>query len=282
MTFEEYLRHERQFSEHTIEAYLSDLQQCTEVLGIKQVSKEDDLSIYVRWLSQRDYDPQSVHRKIAAVRAFLRFSALQTDEVVSESMVKLPKKYKKLPSALSYEKIERLLSAPTVEDKHFLRDVAIIELLFSTGLRISELLSLERRSFDIFSPILKVTGKRNKERYVPIGRPAFDSVRAYIVEQQEKEGYMESVFLFSVNGKRALSRSTALKMIKKYASRVGIRDVHCHALRHSFATQILEGGGDLRLLQEMLGHRQLSTTQRYSTVTLDHLKASYRRAHPRT
>jgi integrase/recombinase XerD len=226
----------------------------------------------------------SMNRSLAALRGFYKF--LLQEKAVEESPlanIELAKVWMRLPDTVSPEEMNLILSQPGDQTPAALRDTAMLELLYATGLRVSELISLTMNSINWQVGFLIVMGKGSKERVVPIGKTAYDCVRRYVDEARPrllKAKTTEVLFLNRFGG--ALSRQGLWKIIVHYAQKAGLqKNVHPHTFRHSFASHLLEGGADLRAVQVMLGHADISTTQIYTHVTRDRLKEIHRKYHPR-
>ncbi len=288
--FLEYLRVEKGASFHTVEAYRRDLTQFSGFLKrsvhksipVDRI-KESHILSFAGSL-HRDRRRATIARKLSSIKSFFTF--LERKEVVRKnpaSLVVLPRVEKYLPSVLTVEEAEELVEAPLcVEDNNdnATRDRAILELLYSSGIRVSELVALKLRDLDLEKGYVRVLGKGGKERLLPVGRFAIEALRTYIKMKRETEGADAPLFVGRAG--RPISRKTVERVVKKYARLSGINKMPSpHTLRHSFATHLLEGGADLRSIQEMLGHASLSTTQRYTKVTLRHLSEVYDRTHPR-
>jgi integrase/recombinase XerC len=293
--YESYLRLERNVSPHTLRNYLSDLRQFDEFLGRrakenaeKKIPLEDVtvhvVRAYLASLSKHN-KKSSIGRKLAALKGFFRYllreKKIQRDPL---ALISTPKQEKPLPAFLSVDDVFRLLAGIQGEGILTLRDRAILETLYSTGVRVSELVGLDWNDVDFQLGIIRVVGKGSKERIVPIGEVALQRLRDYGAEQSIKwkraaKGDMP-VFL-NHSGRRITTRSVA-RVVEKYLKAAGIAvRMGPHGLRHTFATHLLNGGADLRVIQELLGHASLSTTQRYTHVNLDQLTAVYDKAHPR-
>lgn len=290
-TFLRWLEVEKGYSSHTVEGYGHDLGEFAAGLpqGIDIAAIEP---VHVRRFVVGLYGHNraaTVGRKLSALRTFFKFLLKEelrdTDPIVG---IAGPKIGKHMPVFLTVDEVFRLLETPGRKDRFMLRDQAILELLYSTGMRVAELVSRDIATLDFETEMLKVTGKGNKERLVPVGRPALEAVRAWLPMREQlildrarrgRETEKEALFLNGQGG-RLTSRSVE-RMVKSYGARAGIpQTVTPHALRHSFATHLLEMGADLRSVQELLGHASLSTTQRYTHLTLDHLSEVYDKAHP--
>ncbi len=268
----------------TVEAYRRDLLQLVERLGhpVSSASVEE----LEGWIAQMRADGRAattIARRIAAVRAFFRHQMLlgaRGDNPAAA--LALPKRLRKLPRTLSPAEAERLIDAAAGTTPRAMRDRALVELMYGAGLRVSEALGLERRAVDLEERIVRAVGKGGKERLVPLGRPAVDSLRRYIAMGRPHldRRHRPELFLNARGG--ALTRSGAFLILRRLAGKAGLEPerVHPHLLRHSFATHLLEGGADLRSVQEMLGHADLSTTELYTHVSDRRRRELYFRAHP--
>jgi integrase/recombinase XerC len=287
--FLEWLKVEKGYSEHTISGYkldIADYAACGDDDEI--VLTQADIRRWVYGLNGAK-KPASVARMISGLRQFCRFLVrnhyLEIDPTRSVSM---PKIGKHIPVFLSVDEVFSLLEAPRNSDRFYLRDVAILELLYSSGMRVSEISKCDIDTLDFQQGMVTVVGKGRKERLIPVGSQALDAVKNYLplrqslIEAKLKRGkphHDEPLFLNSRGG-RLTSRSIE-RMVAACGVRAGIPvPVTPHALRHSFATHLLEMGADLRVVQELLGHASLSTTQKYTHLTIDHLMDVYDKAHP--
>lgn len=282
---------EKGYSDHTADNYLRDIRGFAETI---QAGTElaaigaGEIRSFIYKLHKVN-KPSSIARKLSALQTFFRF--LVKEGVVGRnplSGVVRPKQNQHMPVFLSVDETFRLLDAPSAKDQFAIRDQAILELLYSTGMRVAELVSLQLNSLDFDTEMVTLIGKGNKERMVPIGRPAIDALQRYLPQRRtlleaglKHNSRLDSEVLFvNHRGGRLTTRSVE-RLVAAYAQRVGlVNGVTPHALRHSFATHLLEMGADLRLVQELLGHVSLSTTQRYTHLTVDHLMAVYDKAHP--
>ncbi|MEQ9455115.1 MAG: tyrosine recombinase XerC [Phycisphaeraceae bacterium] len=307
--FSNYLRHERHFSPYTARCYGADLRQFVEHLtdvapdeasGKSEGYLEGKLRtadpVLIRdFLAKLDtfgYSSATMARKIATLRSFYKWM-LKTDLVESNPMllIRTPKQTKRLPRAITVEHVEKLLSAPDNRETLGARDRAILETLYSTGVRVSELVDLNRADLDADNQTLLVRGKGKKERIVPLGSHAMTAIRHYLtllepdprftkVRQESLVNPQVALFV-NKNGGRLSSRSVRRKL-DKYLIEVGLDpSISPHTLRHSFATHLLDNGADLRSVQELLGHQSLSTTQVYTHLTANRLRTAYEEAHPR-
>ncbi len=284
-----HLRVERRLADHTLESYSRDLQRLGEFAAGEDKSLRDlgrhDLERFVDSLMNEGLSPRSVARMVAAVRGFFRFAVLvQHLGVNPADDLQPPRAWPGLPKFLGLEEVERLIRQPDVTTARGLRDRALIEVLYATGLRVTELVRLRASDLNLDAGYLSTTGKGNKQRIVPIGDEASSWLVKYIREARPiLLGKRSSPWLF-VNAKRgsSLTRVGFWKILKGYGMKAGLpRSLSPHVLRHSFATHLLEHGADLRSIQMMLGHADLSTTQIYTHVLEARLRAVYDRFHPR-
>ncbi|MFH0935514.1 MAG: tyrosine recombinase XerC [Candidatus Omnitrophota bacterium] len=281
--FIRYLEIEKNYSAHTILNYKLDLEVFAGFIGSTEIEKIDYLYLrkYLAALKERGLAPRSIARRISTLRSFFKFLTregyLKSSPILSVSSPKLDKH---LPLFMTEEEVVKLIESAFMKEgtgERGLRDRAILETFYSTGLRISELVSLNIRDFDFISGIITVMGKGKKERIVPIGEVAIAALRKYL-KARKKES--EAVFL-NKNGGRITARGVR-GIVDKYINRAGINPgVSPHTFRHSFATHLLNRGADLRTVQELLGHANLSTTQIYTHLTTEKLKSVYDKAHPR-
>ncbi|HHT9119219.1 MAG TPA: tyrosine recombinase XerC [Candidatus Hypogeohydataceae bacterium YC41] len=292
------LEHGVNCSNHTLRAYQSDLLQHLEFLeglGCNHPKQVTPLHLrkFLVWLRRKSYKTTTLSRKLASLRSFYRF--LFKEGVIKNNpgtVLRTPKRHRTLPKFLSLQEVESLLSVVNKDSPHGLRDLAILETLYSTGVRVSELVGLDLDDVDMFSELIKVKGKGKKERIVPIGSQALEAIKLYLATSNRGQGTgnreqgigaqkdNKALFLNKTGG-RLTTRSVA-RILEKYMKLSGIRQRPSpHTLRHSFATHLLDRGADLRAVQEMLGHASLSSTQIYTHVTTEHLRQVYRMAHPR-
>lgn len=281
-SFLDYLQVERGLSPHTIGAYRRDLSQFFSWIQ-DDVLKIDSAQIgrFIRTLREKGYEPSSITRKLSTVRMFYKFLHLE-GKVKSSPLegISSPRLGRKLPAYLSEKEMSDLLSAPPTESLLGVRDKAILEVLYGGGLRISEVVNLDISDLNLRGGWVRVMGKGAKERIVPLGRVACQWVRTYLRERKEEP--KSSVALFFNRYGRRLSRQACWKIIKKWAKDAGInKPIFPHTLRHSFATHLLSRDADLRFIQEMLGHANISTTQIYTHVTSERLRRVYKKYHPR-
>jgi integrase/recombinase XerC len=291
----EHLQGERQVSPETLRAYEHDLLTFHEFLARDFLGKEpeavrpqdvDPLAVrsFLAALTRRGLSKRSQGRALSAVRSLFRFACREgTLEANPAQGVRTPKVPKTLPRHLRPGEVERLIEAPEGEEPLVLRDRAILELLYAAGLRVSELVGLDWPDVDLPARMVRVMGKGSKERMVPFGRPAAEALRAWLevwdtLRDATDDG--QPVFL-TAKGKRLGDRAVR-RVIDRWVDVAAVaRGVHPHTLRHTFATHLLEGGADLRAIQELLGHSSLSTTQKYTHLEVERLLSVYRDSHPR-
>jgi integrase/recombinase XerD len=280
------LRLENGLSKRTVDSYRRDLTQFAAFLAERGTTLTGASAEDVRsFLAAGVWKPSTRARKTAAIRSFYQRGIL-AGLIQSDPTSHLPSQRleSRLPRALTIQEVERLLAGPKAGPRG-LRDRALLETLYGAGLRASEALSLRLQDIDFDVGFVRTIGKGDKERVVPLGRKALEALRAYNERGRPflgKPGMLKAPELFLNNRGRRLSRQGLHLLIKTYARQAGLPDdVSAHTLRHSFATHLLEGGADLRAVQEMLGHADLSTTQIYTHVTAAHLQEIYREAHPR-
>lgn len=289
--FLNHLRAEKNASDYTVKHYNADLQQFCAFLQKQKITDRVEVTYlvvrtFLAELAQAEYSKRSIARKLSALRSFYRY--LMREQIVEASpfsLIRTPKLEKKLPKFLYVEEMDLLLQAPLngTPTPMGLRDAAILETLYASGMRVSELVGLNEQSVDLEHGIALVFGKGAKERYVPLGEYAIRAIRRYLLESRSvlaKETGEQALFL-NHHGKRLTDRSVR-RLLNKYVDQSALKKhLSPHAMRHSFATHMLEAGADLRTVQELLGHVNISTTQIYTHVTKDHLQSIYNRAHPR-
>jgi tyrosine recombinase XerC len=271
---------EKNYSDHTLLNYRLDLEEFFKFQGNEDVKAVDypALRRFLADLRSKERKPRSVARKLSSLRSFFKY--LQREGIVEKNpaaLVQTPKLDKSLPHFLSEEDAVRLVESPEDDKLSNLRDKAIFETLYSTGIRVSELVGLSTSDVDLISNIIKVFGKGKKERIVPIGDKACEAIQAYLDARGIKS---EAIFL-NRSGGRLTARSVRNVINKHITKEAFAQKVHPHMFRHSFATHMLDRGADLRSVQELLGHVNLSTTQIYTHLTTDRLKKVYEKAHPR-
>ena len=287
-SFLNYLIVECGLSENTIKSYKSDLRNFSNYLKNKGIKRFHDLRAnmivnYIEKEKQRGLSENSISRSLVTAKMFYKY--MITEGKISRnpmSSISSPKLQKHLPEVLHYKAVEKMLQVPNCNEKLGIRDKAILELMYATGARVSEVASIKVSWVSLDYGFIKCQGKGSKQRIVPIGTKAVNSVRKYLQDvrpllSKGKDG--ETLFL-SRTGKK-LRRENIWELVRKYAKCAGIKNVSPHTLRHSFATHLLEGGADLRSVQEMLGHANISTTQIYTHVDRKYLKSVHQKFHPR-
>jgi len=287
--FTDFLLLEQGSSPRTVEAYQRDVARLAGFALRRGARRPLDLGPtllrdYVYELKDLGLAPASIRRNVSAVRTYFRF-LLGEGHVVRDPSERLesPSRWRTLPDVLTVEEVTRLLAAPSLDEPLAFRDRAMLELAYGAGLRVSEWITLGVRDLMLDEGLLRVFGKGGKERLVPIGRTAIGAAAVYVRELRPRleKGQGKGVLLLNARGE-PLSRMGAWKILRKYVEQAGIeKHVSPHTLRHSFATHLLEGGADLRAVQEMLGHADISTTQIYTHVDREYLRGVHRQYHPR-
>lgn len=281
-----YLRTECGLSKNTLEAYRRDVAHFIEFLGGSDpvAARTEDVEDFLSAEKRRGLEVTSIARALVAVRMFYRF--LASEGIVGEAVtatLETPKTWKRLPNFLTVPEVEKLLRAPRGEEPLAIRDRAMLETFYAAGARVAEVAGVRIQDLKLDLGLILLFGKGAKERVVPLGRSAIAAVERYLSDargQLAKPQSGDALFL-GVRG-APLSRVHIWRLVKKYAALAGIRkNVHPHTLRHSFATHLLEGGADLRTVQEMLGHASISTTQIYTHVDRSRLKSVHHKYHPR-
>ena len=287
--FADYIALEQGLSPRTIEAYQRDLARFAEYADVKGASIPASVTAtmlreFVYHLKDLGLAPASIRRSVSAIRTYYRF--LIGDGIVSadpSERLETPKRWRSLPDVLTVDEVQRLMAAPTLDDALVFRDRALLELAYGAGLRVSEWITLGVRDLLFDDGVIRVFGKGSKERLVPIGRAAIAAVAVYLRELRPKleKGEGKGVLFLNARG-RPLTRMGAWKILRGHVERAAItKHVSPHTLRHSFATHLLEGGADLRAVQEMLGHVDIGTTQIYTHVDREYLRQVHRSYHPR-
>lgn len=278
--FISYLEIEKNSSSHTILNYNLDLEEFAEFLQNTPLESIDYLILrrYLGHLRTKNFRPRTLSRKLSSLRSFFKF--LQRDGLIKNNpaiLLMSPKLDKILPKFFSEDEMTIFIETPKTDKILGKRDRAILETLYSTGIRVSELVGMNTESIDFISNVIKVAGKGKKERLVPIGNKALEAIKGYLENRKEKT---HALFL-NKNGTRLTTRGVC-DLTYKYIKLTSInKNISPHVLRHSFATHLLDRGADLRSVQELLGHVNLSTTQIYTHLTTDRLKKVYDKAHPR-
>jgi len=288
-SFNDFLVLEQGASPRTDEAYGRDLARfATYAMSRGAVAPPDVtarmLREYVYHLKDLGLAPASIRRNVSALRTYFKF-LLGEGRVTHDPSERLesPKRWRTLPEVLSVAEVDKLLASPTLDDPLVFRDRALLELAYGAGLRVSEWISIGVRDLMFDEGLVRVFGKGSKERLVPIGRRAIGALASYVRETRPRleQGEGRGVLFLNARG-QPLTRMGAWKILQKYVTRAGIeKHVSPHTLRHSFATHLLEGGADLRAVQEMLGHADISTTQIYTHVDREYLRTVHRQYHPR-
>jgi integrase/recombinase XerD len=287
--FRDYMTAERGMAKNTVMAYERDLHKFRDWVagGLANYLAPSvrELTNYLAYLKEDGLAAPSVARNLIATKMFYRF--LRLEERVEQNAVELlssPRLWERIPQVLSPESVEKLLKAPRNEDRFYLRDRALLETLYATGSRASEVVNLQLADLHLDSSFCKCTGKGSKQRVVPLGAPAISALKIYLQELRPvlTQADKENPWAFVSKGGKRLTREMLWILVKKYVRRAGLNaKVSPHTLRHSFATHLLEGGADLRTVQELLGHANIRTTQHYTHVDRSRLKAVHRQFHPR-
>ena len=281
----DHLNLERGLSAHTVASYRLDLTQFAEGARVSTVEQVDrkGVTAYLADRRRAGISPSSTARFLSALKGLYRFLQLNKwhDRNPAEE-VDAPKRWRTLPHYLSVEEVDRLLAAPDTAAPNGLRNRAMLEVLYATGLRVSELVTLKLDQIAEDPPLLRVIGKGNKERLVPMGKDAWRLLNDYLSQVRPRQNKALSSHVFLNNRGGPLTRQRFWQIVKGYALKAGIeRPLHPHVLRHSFATHLLENGADLKSLQMLLGHADITTTQIYTHITEERLKKVYEKYHPR-
>jgi integrase/recombinase XerD len=284
--FLNYLRVEKGLSQNTLIAYRTDLEKLSRFansIGKDLLSVErDDLARFIKHLHDTGLEPRSVARALVTIRGLYKFLVL--DNVLKRdpsSNLETPKSWQSLPKFLLPEEVDRLLEAPDLSSDSGLRDKAMLEVLYATGLRVSELVALKVEDLNLELGYLLTLGKGSKERTVPLGKSAINWVRGYLAVRPRLIKNASTPYLFVRSKGQPISRQIFWRLIVSYGEKAKIGHITPHLLRHSFATHLLENGADLRSVQMMLGHSDISTTQIYTHITNERLKQIYKQFHPR-
>ena len=291
--FSAYLAMEKGASDHTLDGYMRDVRRYCAWLnqaGTTDICKitHHDIAQYMDALSECGYAPVSMERSLAAIKGFHKFCMLEGyAKSDPSSIVPMPKTPKKLPDVLSVSEVQMLLDQKFDDTPRGMRDRAILEVLYGCGLRVSEIVNLELQSLFLDEGFLRVFGKGAKERISPIGGTALAALTDYLergrmlLHPNKVAAPPDGITVFlNARGKR-MTRQSVFNIVSEYGERVGLENLHPHTLRHSFATHLLEGGADLRAIQEILGHSDISTTQIYTHVDRSHIREEYLTCHPR-
>ena len=292
-----FLKNEKNYSHNTIISYKNDLLQLLNYLKDYKIIKRNNIQFidrsimrkYIVYLKKCDYSVRSICRKISTVRSFFKFLSREGIVDINPTINLItPKIKKKLPSFLYLEEINKLIETPTGHTISGIRDRAILELLYGTGMRVGELVNLNISDIDLYEKTVRVFGKGSKERILPLGNPSIKAVKKYLTVRNIfrknisiNKNDLDALFLNRFGGR--LSARSIRRLIIKYMKIAGLnKKISPHVLRHSFATHLLGGGADLRSVQELLGHESLSTTQIYTHITKERLKVIYKKSHPRS
>lgn len=284
-----HLSRQRRLSDHTCAAYKTDLDQFAAFLHGRRVDRPQQIDRnavrdFLSFLHNKGFGRRSVARKLAAVRTFLSYLCSVGDLDRNPALdVRPPRQDKILPVYLDVDEVARAMSLPSPNTVLGLRDRAILELFYSAGIRLRELAGLKIEAVDLADKLVRVVGKGNKERLVPFGEPARVALVAYLMRREElvSEQTTDGRHLFLARSGRPLSPSGIQGRVTRYLSKATGRALSPHALRHAYATHLLDAGADLNAVKELLGHASLSTTQVYTHVSVERLKRAYRQAHPR-
>ncbi len=285
-----FLQLEKNAAANTIASYSLDLLRYLRYLESYRIVSLDaisdrEVSSFIGMLTSLGLSPRSISRNFSAIKGFHRFLVNEGETQLDPTQnIDSPKRSRSLPDVLNQSEIEAILNQPEITKSLGIRDKAILETLYATGVRVSELLTLARANVDFDAGIVRVFGKGSKERLVPIGRSALEWMTKYLKSVRPVlagKGKGRDVLFLNARGK-PMSRMAIWKIVHNYTAKAGIKkEVHPHTFRHSFATHLLEGGADLRAVQEMLGHSDISTTQIYTHIDREYLKEVHRTFHPR-
>lgn len=277
--FKSYLMYEKMFSSNTVNGYVRDLEEFNSFLEseyIKHVTYKDIRS-YLAYMYNKKYSSRTISRKLSAIRSFYKYEV--NKGVIKDNpclLISNPKVEKKLPNYLSYNEIETMLEVPDTFKNNSLRDKLIIEVLYSTGIRVSELVNIKVKDIDFYNNQILILGKGNKERYVIFGNTLKDMLKEYISIKNDSE------YLITNKYNKKMSTRSIEEIVKKIVKIDGIKNkVTPHTIRHTFATHMLNEGADLRVVQELLGHENLKTTEVYTHVSNERLRSVYLSSHPR-
>ncbi len=278
--FLSYITNERNYSANTAAAYSGDLDEFIRFLEKKKAKEVDPVTIreFVVGMSGRNFSKATMERKIATLKSFFKFLKREgLYKTNPASGISFPRKEKKLPRFLEENEVRHLLDSVNIKEKNGARDLAVLELLYSTGMRVGELSGLKVKDLDLANAIVRVFGKGSKERIVPVGSKAVDAAGAYLAVRTQ-----DSEWLFTNDKGGQLDQRMVRFLVDKQVKAACLsKNISPHSLRHSFATHLLNHGADLRSVQELLGHSNLTTTQIYTHVTTERLKEIYKKAHPR-
>lgn len=287
IAFRNYLQAERGLADNTVQAYGRDLARFAAWCALVRYADYEkptlkDLSRYIAFLHEEKLAPPSIARHLVALKMFYRYLRLEERaDATAVDLLGSPKLWERVPQVLSPTAVDELLRAPQPGDRFYLRDRALFETLYATGCRASEVVGLTIGDLYLDASFCRCTGKGTKERVVPLGRPAVAALREYLAAKSGGKKLAPEQRVFTSKSGRPLTRIRLWVLVKKYGRRVGLpAKTSPHTLRHSFATHLLAGGADLRTVQELLGHASIQTTQHYTHVDRERLKALHRRFHP--
>ncbi|MBF7017284.1 tyrosine recombinase XerC [Staphylococcus durrellii] len=280
------LKVERQFSNHTLKSYYDDMHQFNDFLQQEHLDLKSfeykDARNFLSFLYSKSLKRTTVSRKISTLRSFYEYWMTQDENVVNPFVQLVhPKKEQYLPHFFYEEEMEALFKTVTTDPKKGLRDRVILELLYATGIRVSELVHIKEQDLDMKSPGVKVLGKGNKERFIPFGEFCKQSIEAYLSQFKPKLQSNHNFLLVNMKGAPITERGVRFVLNDVVKRTSGVTDIHPHKIRHTFATHMLNEGADLRTVQSLLGHVNLSTTGRYTHVSNEQLRKVYLNAHPR-
>jgi integrase/recombinase XerD len=294
--FKNYLKLEKSLSDNTISSYLFDLKLFTEYIeDVKKIKSTKDISekVLIDFISyvcnrlnkrEKNYSEKSIYRKISVLKSFFKY--LLIEDLLEDNPAEnldTPKISRLIPSVLTIDEVNKMLESVDIDSKQGLRDRAILETMYASGLRVSEVIDLEIKNIFFEDGFLRVFGKGAKERIVPIGKSALWYIEKYYNEDRNlvKNNDSHNFVFLNFRGKK-MTRMSVWNIVKKYSSMAGIeKKIHPHTLRHTFATHLLEGGADIRIIQEMLGHSDISTTQIYTHIDKEYLIEVHKTFHPR-
>lgn len=279
------LEYEQNYSVHTIKNYEHDLKEFVKFIKNKNIVsiEYNDIRQYLLYLFENKYEKKTIARKISTLRSFYKY--LYNEEIISNNpmiLISNPKLDKKLPKFLNYDDLERVLSIPDIKTPVGIRDALILEMLYSTGIRVSELVNIKLEDINISNRQIKILGKGNKERYVFFGKICLEKLNNYLKNGRPYLNKKNIDYLFLNKRSNQLSDRSVRQVIDEVAKKAELKmNISPHVLRHTFATHMLNGGADLKSVQELLGHENLSTTSIYTHVSNEHLRKTYLNCHPR-
>lgn len=288
--FLRFLRVEKGASDNTLDSYYRDLTRFADLMineGVQepQEVQRDNILKYLLTLKKKSLSSRSISRNISAIRSFYRFLIME-ERIIKDPTIDIesPKFWQRIPKTISIRDMVTLLNTPRIDTPQGIRDQAMLELLYGTGLRVSEMVSLSLNDINFEVGFLRCMGKGSKERIVPLGKTAIQSLKRYLEKGRPNlcKNKPEKGILFVTRLGKSISRQSAWKIVKKYTVKACVdKNITPHSFRHSFASHLLEGGADLRAVQIMLGHSDISTTQIYTHVSRNHIKKVYEKLHPR-